>query len=161
MKEIIRSSLLTRIIIILGALLIVLIIFGAGMAVGYRKAQFTSDWGNHYTDMFGGMRSPFAINPDADEISSADGAAGKVVAVNLPTVAVKGPNEVEKVIVIGPATVIRQFRDPATTTDIHIGDTLIGIGEPDSQGRIVATFVRLIPPPPGLYASSSQQAPQQ
>ena len=154
MKDFLQSSLFTRLVTILGILLVALVIFGAGMSVGYNKAQFSSDWSNHYSDMFGGMRSPFAVTPDSDDISAANGAAGTVIAVNLPTIAVKGQNEVEKIIVIGPSTVIRQFRSPATTTDIHVGDTLIGIGEPDSEGRIVATFVRLIPPPP-------QQQPQQ
>jgi len=137
--------LFSRVTVVVATFLIVLIIFWAGTIVGHTQAQYSYRWSNHYADNFGGPRSPFAMmRPDADHMDNANGAAGIVVAVNLPTIAVKGPNEVEKVIVIDPKTVIRRFRDLATSTDIRVGDMLVAIGSSNEQGQIAASFVRLM-----------------
>ncbi len=153
-----QSAKFTRLIAVLGILVIALAIFWAGMAVGYRQAQFSSRWGDHYRETFGGPSSPFMMPfsvSDNDDIRTANGAAGQVIGINLPRIAVKGPDEAEKIVVLGSDTVIRRFRDPATTTDIALGDMMIAIGSPDEQGRIVATFVRIVPPPTGFSASNT------
>jgi hypothetical protein len=158
MKDFLQSSSFSRMISVLGILLAALVIFWAGTAVGYRQAEFSYRWSNHYTDVFGGG-SPFAFRPDADDLAAANGAAGKVVAVNLPQVTVKNPDQAEKVILISPATVIRRLHAVATTTDIRPGDVLIAIGSPDAEGRIVATFVRLMPPPPTDASGTPERPP--
>ncbi len=148
----------SRVIIVCSIVLVALVIFWAGTLVGYTKAQYSMRWGSHYAENFGGPRSPFGMmgmmRPSGDRVDAANGAAGTVIAVNLPTVAIKGPNEAEKVILIGNKTMIRRFRDQATSTDIHVGDMLVVIGTPNEQGQIAASFVRLM-----ASSSASVSAP--
>lgn len=154
-NDFLQSKKYSKLITALGILLSALVVFGAGVFVGYRKAEFSYHWSNNYYRDFGGPHSPFGISDGDDNAPIPHGAFGTVIGVNLPTFAVKGPNEAEKVIIIGPQTVIRSLRNPATTTDIHTGQSVIIIGEPDSQGQINASFVRIVPLPPRASLSSS------
>ena len=155
LKAFIGYSLVSRIIVVLAALLLVLVIFWGGAAVGYRQAQFSCGWDSHYAEVFGGPESPFDVRPDQDDISVANGAAGQVIAIHFPVIAVKGPDQVEKAIVLGPKTVIRLGRHTATTSDIGLGDILVAIGSPDNSGRIIASFVRIMPVPSQNMASGT------
>jgi len=143
-----KSSLLSRILVITGAILVVVLVFWAGLALGYKKAEFAYRWDTHYMDTFGGRGSPFVFKADGDDALPPNGAAGKVIAVNLPSVAVKGPDQAEKVILIASTTMIRNLHSIGSTTDIRVGDALIAVGSPDANGRIIATFVRIMPPTP-------------
>jgi hypothetical protein len=150
-NKFLQSEKYSKLITTLGILLAVLVIFGAGVFVGYRKADFSYRWSDNYYRDFGGPHSPFAPTGTSDADDNAPtphGAFGTVIGVNLPNFAVKGPNEAEKVIVIGPQTVIRSMHNLGTTTDIKMGQSVIIIGEPDDQGQINASFVRIMPPPP-------------
>ena len=155
MKTFIEASWFSKLIAVLAGLVAALAIFWLGTIVGYRQAEFSSRWAGHYAEVFGDSHGPFAmppIGPGADRLDSGNGAVGTVMSVNLPTIAVKNPNEAEKVIILSPQTVIRKFRGQGTTTDIHVGDFLVTVGSADEQGRIDASFVRVMPP----NATSSQ-----
>jgi hypothetical protein len=160
-NKFLQSEKYSRLIKTLGILLAVLVIFSAGLFVGYHKAEFSYRWSDNYYRDFGGPLSPFApfgpagISDDADNIPTPHGAFGTIIGVNLPTFAVKGPDEAEKVVVIGPHTIIRSMRNLGTTTDIHTGQSVIIIGEPDSQGQINASFVRIVPAPPAGSPSTT------
>ena len=78
---------------------------------------------------------------------SAHGAFGEIIGVRLPEIVVKGPAESEKTVTLNGATVIRRFHSSATTTDLIPGETVIVIGEPDSQGGIRASLIRIVPSP--------------
>lgn len=158
-NKFLQSEKYSRLVKTLGVLLAILVIFGAGIFVGYRKADFSNRWSSNYYRDFGVSHSPFGpsvISDTDDNAPIPHGAFGTVIGVNLPTFAVKGPNEAEKVIVIGPRTIIRTMRNLGTTTDIKTGQSLIIIGEPDSQGQIDASFIRIVPAPPmGLLPGTS------
>lgn len=161
MKKFLESHWFARMTALLGILVVALIIFAAGVSVGYRKATFSQRWTAHYGDVFGGPGSPFFFaridkDGDGDFMAASNGAAGKVIAVRYPSVAVKGPNEVEKVVIVGTSTIVRQMRSQGSTTDIRVGDMMTAIGQPDDQGRIVATFVRILPPPGAAPAAGGE-----
>ncbi|MES2314349.1 MAG: hypothetical protein V4524_00205 [Patescibacteria group bacterium] len=124
-----------------------IIIFGAGIFVGHRVTEFSYQWSSNYSREFGGPRSPFFGDID-DGPSMPHGAFGAVIGVNFPSFAIKGPLEAEKIILIGTSTLLRSLHGPASTTDIHVGSAVIVIGEPDAQGRISASLIRIVPPPP-------------
>ena len=42
-------------IVVLGIVLVALIIFGAGMIVGYGKGEFSERWDNHYSEIMNGV----------------------------------------------------------------------------------------------------------
>ncbi|MDE1975399.1 MAG: hypothetical protein KGI49_02740 [Patescibacteria group bacterium] len=158
MKEFFGSSLVSRLIAVLGVLVAALIIFWAGTAVGYREASFSYAWDSSYARQFGGPHSPFMIGPDIDDSSlNSHGAFGVVVGVRMPEFTVKGPTEAEKNIVVATGTVIRYFHSEASSTAISPGETVVVIGEPDSQGRIQASLVRIVPTQNASGTPSAQQ----
>ncbi len=149
MNESSKSPSVSKLIAILGILLSALLIFWAGTAVGYREAKFSGDWGNNYSQQFGGPGSPFVPQGDRDDsFMSAHGAFGEIVGVRLPEMIVKGATESEKTVIVGGATVIRRSHALATTTDLAPGETVIVIGEPDSKGDIQASLIRIVPTAP-------------
>ncbi|HTK33578.1 MAG TPA: hypothetical protein VL335_03515 [Candidatus Paceibacterota bacterium] len=122
------------------------VIFGAGIYVGHKVTEFSYEWSSNYSREFGGPHSPFFSDTD-DVQPMPHGAFGSVVGINFPSFAIKGPHEAEKIVVIGSSTLIRTLHSQASTDDIRIGSAVIVIGEPDMQGRINATLVRIMPSP--------------
>ena len=147
-------SLLPRIIAVLGILFLVTLIFWFGVLVGYHHGLVSTRWSDHYGEVWSGTGSPFMggmmggnipSRNGADMMYASNGAVGKVVGINLPSIAVKNDNQAEKIVLVNSSTTIRRFHDVASSTEIHIGDTIVSIGYPDAQGRIQASFIRLIP----------------
>ena len=154
MKEFLESATFNRLIKTLGILLIALFIFWAGTVVGYKKASFSYHWSDNYARNFGGPGSPF-IDSDDSPVNP-NGAFGTVVAIKLPTIVIKGPKEAEKIVDMNPDVFVRRLHDNASSTDLHIGDTVVVIGSPDEFGHVHASFIRILPnPTPPMYASSS------
>lgn len=128
--------------------IIALVIFQAGVFVGYRKAAFAFKFGDNYYRAFGerGPR-PFQV-PVEGKFMDVHGAAGKIIDVSLPTFVVEGPDSIEKVIRIGADTGIRRFRDVATSSDLAAGDFVVVLGEPNENAEVNAKLIRIVPPPP-------------
>lgn len=131
----------------MGLILAVLIVFQAGVYVGVRKAALSFNMGDNYYRAVGPANFPHG--PFGEEFSEADGASGKIVSVTLPSFVVADRNG-EKVILVSDQTTIRRMRDTASSTAIVPGDSAIVIGEPNDNGEIQATFIRLLPPPPTM-----------
>jgi len=138
------KALLCTIALFLGAV----IIFEAGVAVGYHRAAFAYQWNENYFRDSHDPRSFFAVfSRDADD-PNPHGAIGQVVSVNLPEFMVKGPDSPEQIVVTGPGTAFRLFHGDGTSTDLKAGQQVIVIGSPNDQGDIQASFVRIMPPLP-------------
>ena len=89
-KEFFQSSGYNKLIISLGSLLAFLVIFAAGMAVGYREAAFSYHWQSNYGPGFSDPSSPFApFIHDGDDINP-HGAFGTIVSFKSPYLIVKG-----------------------------------------------------------------------
>lgn len=134
-----------RTLVVVCILLVLILVFWAGSAVGYRQADFAFRWDRHYGDMFMGPGSPFGMRPMRGEIFQANGASGTIVAVNLPFIAVQSPNQTEKVLVVGTSTIIRIAHAVGSTTDMRVGAIVTAVGTPDAQGRIIVSFMRVMP----------------
>ncbi|HEX7724545.1 MAG TPA: hypothetical protein VF438_02295 [Candidatus Paceibacterota bacterium] len=141
-----------RALAVISTLLVLILVFWAGMAVGHKQAEFGYRSDKNYVDVFYSKNSPFAGRPGSqnrigmmERDSLPNGAAGKIVAINLPTVAIIDPSSNEKVIMISAETIMRKGRADATSTDLRIGDIVTAIGSPDAQGRVLATFIRIMP----------------
>lgn len=146
-KEFSQSNNFSRIIYVIGGLLVTLIVFQAGIFVGYRVAAFSIDWDSAHE---GNIRSPQSIfapfGRDMDDINP-HGAIGEIISVQLPIIMVKGPSGNEAMVLISSTTSIRNMRNLASTSDLKIGSQIVTIGTPDEHGRIDATFIRLVPAP--------------
>lgn len=127
--------------------------FSIGVAVGYRKASFSYAWGENYHRNFGGPREGFFNDFSRDFIGKdfigAHGTFGQImnIDVNSQTLAIRGRDNVEKIIVIKDDTEIRRFQDVVQLNDLKADELVTVIGEPNNLGQIEAKFIRVLPFP--------------
>jgi hypothetical protein len=155
-KEFVRSRTFTRIIYIIGGLLIALIVFQAGIFVGYRIAAFSINWNDSHS---AGVRNPPSIFApfarDTDDMNP-HGAIGEIISIKIPEFMVKGPSGDEEIVLLSATTSIRNLRTAATSSDLTVGQQVVVIGAPDEKGQIHASFVRIIPIRPAPFTPPSQ-----
>jgi len=136
--------------------LVLLIVFQAGRFVGFHQAGFSYRFGDNYYRAFEGSRhGGRPMDFFGDNLPGGHGAIGKIVGVNLPTFVVIGPDNVEKVVLIKDETLVKRFRETASSTDLRVDDFVVVLGSPNEAGQVEAKFVRIMPPPPGVKATST------
>lgn len=133
----------------LAGLAILLLVFSAGMMVGFKKADFSFRWGENYHRNFGGPQGGFMDDFRGADFMDAHGTAGQILKIDGNTLVIKGIDNVEKIVNVNENSTMRRNREDVTTSGLKIGDSVIVIGQPNEKGQIDAQFVRLIPPPPG------------
>ncbi len=156
-KNFFKSKLFTKILYGIGIVIIALLIFRAGIFVGYHKAAFSYQRGDNYYHTFGSNRNGFFMGIPGDDFANAHGATGKIIKINLPTFIVEDDDHTEKIVVINNNTAIRHFRETATSNDLKIGDFVVVIGSPNNKSEIEANLIRLIPPPQDFNTATSTQ----
>jgi hypothetical protein len=144
----IESERFTKIVIGVGLALAALLIFEAGMYVGVRKAEVSSRTGQNFYYRVFGPEAGVSVGAFGEGLQDANGAAGKILSVNLPTFMLEDAAHGEKIVSISGKTAIMRLRDATSSSAIRAGDFAIVIGEPDGKGQVQATFIRLLPPPP-------------
>lgn len=149
-KEKFKSHKYKNVLVAIGVLILALVIFQAGMFVGFRKASFSYGWGDNYRQTFDGPRGEFGMEmmsgwPTGQGLPGAYGAAGKIISISLPTLVVIGPDNVEKVVLIKDDTLIREFRNVIIATDLQVNDQIVVIGAPNSASQIEAKLIRVMP----------------
>ena len=132
----------------IGLATIVLIIFQAGIFIGYKKASFSYGWSDNYSRNFGGHKGRPFMGMLRSEFSNSHGAIGKIIKIDLPAVVLESNDNIEKIITINDDTLIKKFRDTIKPEDLGVDDNVVIIGSPDSEGKIVAKLIRLMPMPP-------------
>lgn len=150
-----KSKLAMGILAGIGAVVLALLVFRAGVYVGMRKADFSYRWGENYHRNFGGPREGFMPGMFREGEPSAHGAFGKIISLSMPTFTVESSEGVEKLVRIGDGTAIVQFHEPVASSSLAVGDYVVVIGEPNTQGEIEAGLVRVMPAPPLPYASGT------
>ncbi|MFA6603360.1 MAG: hypothetical protein WCT10_00795 [Patescibacteria group bacterium] len=141
----------------IGGLILLIVIFQAGMAVGFRKARFSYQWGENYHKMFGGPQGGFAGDFRRDfegrDFMNANGVAGAIIKIDGRTLVIRGVDGAELVVLLADTTVIRAGRETVRAEDLTTEDSVVVIGEPDTAGQIAAKFIRVFPqePPPGPF----------
>lgn len=133
--------------IILGIFIVAAAIFSAGMMTGFRKAQFSFQWGENYHKMFGGPRQGWLPPPPpgmrGDDLTNSHGAVGKVVRIDTSTVLVAGENEMEKAINITSDTIFKKNQKTVGLNDLKVDDRVVILGTPSSTGEIKAKLIRI------------------
>jgi hypothetical protein len=152
-KKVFESKFSTRILIGIGTVIVVLLVFSAGMAVGFHKASFGHAWEENYERNFG--MNPSRSMFGRDNFPNAHGAIGKIIKVELPTIIVQDKNNTEKVVLIKDDTQIQEMMRNIKSSDLSINDYVVIIGSPNNQGQIEAKFIRVMPlgmpvPPPQI-----------
>lgn len=131
---------------VIGGLVAALFIFGAGMAVGFKKANFSYRWGENYHKNFGGPRGGFLNDFDGRDFIDAHGVSGQIIKIAGPSLAIKGRDNVEKIVLVNEATAIQRGKKAVASTDFALDDMVVVIGEPNDAGQIEAKFIRIMPP---------------
>ena len=142
-KKVFESKVSFRILCGIGVIIVALLIFSAGVTVGFNKASFGHAWGENYERNFG----PRPNSPlfGQDNFPNGNGAIGKIIKIELPTIIVQDKNNLEKVILIDTNTQIQEMRGNVATGDLKIDDFVVVIGTPNPQGQIEAKFIRVMP----------------
>lgn len=156
-KKVFDSSVSFKILCVVGVILVTLLIFYAGINVGFHKASFGRAWGENYERNFGMMSGRPMFGKD--NFPNASGAIGKIIKIELPTIIVQDKNNIEKVILIKNDTQIQKIRESVTTNDLKVDDFIVVIGAPNQQGQIEAKLIRIMPlgmPVPPLLGTPAQ-----
>ncbi len=146
LKEFIQSKKYTIMIVLIVVIIALLLVFSAGMYVGFRKARFSYQWGENYHKNFGGPRGGLFRDFGGKDLIDANGIAGQVIKVDDSTLVIKGRDNTEKIISIKEDTTIMRFKESAKLVDIKPDDFIVAIGEPNDSGQIEAKFLRVMPP---------------
>ncbi|HMP67595.1 MAG TPA: hypothetical protein PKA60_02505 [Candidatus Paceibacterota bacterium] len=149
-KDYIQSQSFKGVLIGIFIAIIALIIFQSGVAVGERRASFAHRFGDNFERNFRDPRGGFFQQrmPSGMNIPGGHGAVGEIVSISLPLVVVAGPDNLEKTVVVGNDTEIREFRDSITADKLEVGSFVVVLGTPNDEGQIDAKLVRILPPPP-------------
>ena len=149
--KIFESKVAFLVLVGIGIMIVAMLIFSAGISVGFHKASFGRAWGENYERNFG-------MRPDrpmfgGDNFPNANGAIGKIIKINLPNIIVQDKDNTEKVILIKDDTKIQKMMSEVKSSDLSIDDFVIIIGSPNDQGQIEAKLIRIMPagmpvPPP-------------
>lgn len=145
-----------RTLVIVCILLVLILIFWAGMIVGRKQADFSYRWDKHYVEVFGAKDSPFGMRSMMNGGMLTNGAAGKILAINLPSIAIQDPNHIEKAVIVNASTTVRYMHSTGSITNLAVGDFVIAVGTPDAQGRIVASYINIMPPMPFTAPTSTR-----
>lgn len=145
-KNLLQSKKFRSILFGLVIIVIVLVIFQAGIFVGYYKASFSYRWGNNYHQTFGAReRNMPMMGMFRGGFANPHGASGKIIKIVLPNVIVEDQDDVEKSVLITDDTEIREFRNLIKPEDLKVNDFIIVIGSPNDDGEIQARLIRLMP----------------
>lgn len=158
MKDILKSTWGRWTAGVLAAIVIFFIAFGLGVSVGYQKAIFSSEWGRNYERNFSGM-PPRGIIPGmaGNMPQNMHGAAGTVIDVSDSGMSVKDDDNDEQSIIVASDTVIKKMNATVSLGNIIIGDRVVVIGVPNSNGQVEARFIRVFPAPESGSAPPPQQ----
>lgn len=154
-NKFLQSKLFKGIILAIGALIILLLVFQAGMMVGFRKANFSYRWADNYHQNFAGPRNGFSGDFMGKDFIEANGVFGSIIKISSSSLAIKGRNDIEKIILLNNDTVIKRFENSIKPSDLKIDEPIVVIGSPNDAGQIEAKLIRVLPPMPVGPESSS------
>ena len=148
MNNLLESKKIRAILVILGGLIVLFVVFGLGMAVGYDRAGFAAGFDRNYYRIFFGGAPGGPMGMMAPPMPGAThGVVGAVIDVGTSTISVTDEKNNEQSIVISSGTVIRDGDTDGAIADVAVGDQIAVIGEPDNNGQIEARFVRILSTP--------------
>jgi len=158
-NKIFQSKVFQGIIIALAILVIVLVIFKAGMFVGEKKADFACRWNDNYHRNFAGPKDGFMRGLGDRDFMEANGTFGQILKIENNTIVMKGRNDVEKLILVTEKTTIKNLDQTVKISELKTDDSIVVIGEANAQGQIEAKLIRLMPSPPVNLPQNMPQPP--
>lgn len=144
-----HSEIFKAVILALVTILIIVFIFALGVIVGLKRANFSFRWAESYHKNFGGPEEGF-FGPMMNEMMgrefiSANGVFGKIIKVDGQNITVQGRDGVERIVLVTEDTTIRCQLDDEDISDLLVGDDIVVVGEPNTNGQIEAQLIRVMP----------------
>ncbi|MFZ2975359.1 MAG: hypothetical protein WA055_01870 [Candidatus Moraniibacteriota bacterium] len=160
MENLKKSNALKITLIVIGEILILFLVFSSGVAVGLRKAHFSYKFGENYERNFMGphianenrpdfLPQPprgFMNNFEGKDFRNAHGIAGKIISISENSIIVVDRDNKENTILITDKTFIKSRRDDLKVSDLKTGDEIVVMGNPDINGVINASLIRIFNP---------------
>ena len=149
-NEFLSSKIFGRILIALAILVIVFVSFEVGVYIGYRKASFSYAWSENYDRNFGGPHHGiFGIFPDKGPMMDqgligAHGVFGTILSIATSDLSINSPDGTERIVQLYASTTIREGPMNIKQSDLEIGEPIVVIGSPTSQGQIEARLIRVM-----------------
>jgi hypothetical protein len=145
MSNFLESKKIRIVVWALGGLILLFVVFGLGITVGYERAGFAAGFDRNYYRIFFGGPPGGAVGMMAPPMPAAiHGVVGTVIDVGTSTISVKDQQDNEQSIVISSGTVIRDGDNDVAVINVAAGDEIAVIGEPTSVGQINARFIRIL-----------------
>ncbi len=142
-----QSKLFKGIIIGMLGVIILTFVFGLGVFVGEKRAEFSFKWADEYHNNFGGPKGGFLGGMMSQEFTEANGVFGQIIKVNSQSLTIKGKDNVEKIILVTDKTIIVYQRKNIKLLELKVGDSAVVVGEPNNSGQIEAELIRVMPAP--------------
>lgn len=145
MSNVLESKKVRAVLWTLGGLILLFVVFGLGIAVGYERAGFAAGFDRNYFRIFFGGPPSGTISMMAPPMPvGMHGVVGSVIDVGTSTISVTNQESNEQSIAVSSGTVIRDGNNTVTIGDVAVGDQIAVIGEPNDQGQVAARFIRII-----------------
>lgn len=135
---------INKILKLAGVIIILLVVFGAGMFVGTKKANFSFRWAENYHRNFGGPRGGFFGPINGRDFIDAHGVFGQIIKIDGSTLIVSGRDNTEKIVLIKDDTTINGPQNNLKLADLKVNDYIVIIGNPNNAGQIEAKLIRLM-----------------
>ncbi len=148
MSSFLESKIVRTILWILGGLIVLVVVFGLGISVGYERAGFASGFDRNYFRIFYGVPPGGPVGLMAPSMPLAThGVVGTVIDLGTSTISVKDQQGNEQSVAVSSGTDIRDGNGNIMIGNIIVGDQIAVIGEPNSDGQIYARFIRILRTP--------------
>lgn len=133
----------------IGGFAVLLLVFGLGVFVGERKANFSFRWAEQYHRNFAGPAGGFfqEFARPGEEFLESNGIIGEVMQINDQQIVVKGKNDTERMVNINDKTTIKYQNRNMAIADLKAGDNVVIIGSPNEDGQLEAILIRVMPNP--------------
>ena len=149
-KEALKKSKIKKLIFILACIFVALLIFQAGIFVGFKKASFSFRTGEQYFRQMNGRQGDQFMGMNRGDFSNSHGAIGKIISINLPNIVVADKDGNEKTLILSTTTDIRKFRETVGLEDLKVNDFITVIGEPNDKAEVEAKLIRIMPDPANM-----------
>lgn len=147
LDDLLESKIFKVIILSIATFIVFIFVFGLGVCVGEKRAEFAFRWAEEYHNNFAGPKQGFFGDMAGRQFMDANGLFGQIIKINGQALTVKGANDTEGNILITEKTTIITQKQKIELADLKIGDNVVVIGEPDGKGQIEANLIRVMPLP--------------
>jgi len=140
-----QSRTFRGVLIGIGIAIVLLAFFQAGVFVGFRQAEFSFRGSEKYLENFTGPPHGDLRDLGPKGMISPYGVFGSIIKTDSSSLAVKGQDNVEKIVLVNQDTEIRRYDKTIPLSDLKAGENVVIIGAPDDQGQIGAKLIRVMP----------------